>query len=162
MKLIVSDATTLIVLHNIGRMEILKALFTQVIVPGQVYDEVCLREKNALSDPFFVIKKSTDRMLHKLLSKSLDAGESEAIVLAVEMKLPLIIDEKKGRKIARHMGVSIIGLLGILILACQKKIMGSKEVLLVYAQAKENSFRVSERLETQFLAQIAALEDHNV
>ena len=49
------------------------------------------------------------------LSYLLDLGESEAIMLAKNLNLPLIIDEINGRKIARQMGIPILGLLGTLI-----------------------------------------------
>jgi predicted nucleic acid-binding protein len=42
--------------------------------------------------------------------------QSEAIALALELNRALIIDEKKGRKIALHQGIKIIGLLGIVYL----------------------------------------------
>ena len=47
----------------------------------------------------------------------LGRSEAEAIMLAEKLKLPLIIDEKKGRKIAERRGIKIIGTLGILLKA---------------------------------------------
>ena len=46
----------------------------------------------------------------------LDAGETEAIALAVQVKSDvLLIDEKKGRQAARHFGLVVAGVLGELI-----------------------------------------------
>lgn len=49
-------------------------------------------------------------------------GEAESILLAQEMNAEIIlIDEKKGRRIAKELGFNVIGLVGILI---QAKKMG--------------------------------------
>ena len=46
----------------------------------------------------------------------LDVGESEAITLAIESGIKMIIlDDKSARKIARNLGLDIIGTIGILI-----------------------------------------------
>ncbi len=44
----------------------------------------------------------------------LDPGELSAISLAVELKAPLLIDERMGRKIAKDQGLEIIGAVGVL------------------------------------------------
>ena len=151
MNLIVSDSTTIITLLNIKRIDILENIFHEVYIPVKVYDEIVIEEDIILESSFFIKKEIENNALYKLLSRSLDAGESEAIVLAKEMKLSLIIDEKKGRKIANNMGVNIMGFLGILLLNHKKKCLQEDEILEVYYLAKEASFRVSERLEEQFL-----------
>ena len=151
MNLIVSDSTTIITLLNIERVDILKNIFDEVYIPDKVYDEVVIEENVTLESPFFIKREIEDKTLYKLLSRSLDAGESEAIVLAKEMNLSLIIDEKKGRKIANNMGINIMGFLGLLLLNHKKKCLLEDEILEVYYLAKEASFRVSQRLEEQFL-----------
>ena len=150
MNLIVSDSTTIITLLNIERVDILKNIFDEVYIPDKVYDEVVIEENVTLESPFFIKREIEDKTLYKLLSRSLDAGESEAIVLAKEMNLSLIIDEKKGRKIANNMGINIMGFLGLLLLNHKKKCLLEDEILEVYYLAKEASFRVSQRLEEQF------------
>lgn len=47
----------------------------------------------------------------------LDPGESEAIVLAREMRITLLMDERRGRTIAEAMGLSRTGTVGILLAA---------------------------------------------
>ena len=66
------------------------------------------------------MKEAENRQRLSDLEFQLDLGEAESIVLALEVKADyLLIDEKKGRSIAREQGLKIIGLLGILILAKQ-------------------------------------------
>jgi len=150
-KLIVSDSTTIITLLNIKRVDILKNIFDEVYISNTVYNEVVVEEDITLESSFFIQKEIEDTTLYKILSRSLDPGESEAIVLAKEMNSSLIIDEKKGRKIASNMGINIMGFLGILLLNHKKKCLLEDEILEVYYLAKEANFRVSERLEEQFL-----------
>lgn len=149
MNLIVSDSTTIITLINIDRVDILKNLFEQVIIPFKVYDEVCIKGVT-LDASFFIKKEIVDKNLYKLLSKSLDAEESEALVLAMEMKLTLLIDEKKDRSIAHNMDIPIMGLLGVLLLGYKKSILSYGETLKVFESIKKVDFRVSQRLEEQF------------
>ena len=149
MKLIVSDSTTIITLLNIKRIDILESIFEQMFIPSKVYDEVCINGIT-LNNSFFIQKKIKDKTLYKLLSKSLDAGESEALVLATEMELSLLIDEKKGRKIARNMGIPMMGLLGVLLLVYKKKYLTYDETIEVYHAIKKVDFRVSKRLEERF------------
>jgi len=59
--------------------------------------------------------------LQKGLLSYLDKGEATAISLAAEHKHSLlIIDEIKGRNVAKEMGISVIGSLGVLIAAKNK------------------------------------------
>ena len=83
--------------------------------------------------------------------ENLDTGESEAIVLAKEMKLSLLIDEKKGRKIASNLGINIFGFIGLLVLNYKKDFLTKDEVLDIFYKAKEQGFRVSSILEEEFL-----------
>jgi predicted nucleic acid-binding protein len=80
------------------------------------------------------------------LKNVLDLGESEAIALALELGLPLIIDEKKGRKIALREGIKIIGLLGIVYLNIKKGNINEKEAKDFLKDAIANGYRISTRL----------------
>ncbi len=151
MKLIISDSTTIITLLNINRLDVLKNIFSLVYIPKKVYDEIVIEEKITLNKNFFVVKEINDKNLYTLLTKTLDKGESEAIVLAKEMNLSLIIDEKKGRKIATNLGINIFGFIGLLVLNYKKEMLTKEDTLDIFYKAKEQGFRVSNQLENEFL-----------
>ncbi len=151
MKLIISDSTTIITLLNINRLDVLKNIFSLVYIPKKVYDEIVIEEKITLNKNFFVVKEINDKNLYTLLTKSLDKGESEAITLAKEMNLSLIIDEKKGRKIASNLGINIFGFVGLLVLNYKKEMLTKEDTLDIFYKAKEQGFRVSNNLENEFL-----------
>jgi len=148
MKAVVSDATALIVLFNIGRIDLMHNLFEKVYIP-----EAVRREINKAADvlPKWIEIRTVEESLTKLWRKSLDKGESEAIVLALQEKLPLIIDEKKGRKLAKRAGISVVGLLGIIGWNMKEGYITYEEACKVYYAAKEARFRVGVALESQFL-----------
>ena len=152
MKLIVvSDSTTIITLLNINRLDVLKNIFSLVYIPQKVYEEIVIEEKIVLDKDFFIVKEINDKNLYTLLRKSLDAGECEAIVLAKEMELSLIIDEKKGRKIASNLGINIFGFIGLLVLNYKRGELTKQDTLDVFYKAKAQGFRVGVKLENAFL-----------
>lgn len=151
MKLIISDSTTIITLLNIDRLDVLTNIFSLVYIPQKVYDEIVINEQISLNGTFFVVKEIVDKKLYELLFKSLDSGECEAIVLAKEMELSLIIDEKKGRKIASNLGINIFGFIGLLILNYKNELLTKEDILDVFYKAKEQDFRVGMKLENEFL-----------
>jgi len=52
-----------------------------------------------------------------LLEKLIDKGEAEAIVLARELNVTLLIDDAKARKYAKLLNIEVIGTLGLLKIA---------------------------------------------
>ena len=96
-------------------MDLLINLFTTIYIPQAVHEEVTYKTHPVLPSFIQVIEVKKINLLDELLLL-LDQGESEAISLAKEKQLPLIIDEKKGRKVAINLKIKIIGLLGVIYL----------------------------------------------
>ena len=107
--MVISDSTTLIILFDLGRVELLSNLFSKILIPPTVYKEISTKREIILPGFMEVVCVKENTTL-KVLKSLLDEGESEAIALALERKSKLIIDEKKGRKIAMAQGLEIIGL----------------------------------------------------
>lgn len=99
-----------------------------------------------------IVKKSLQILQ---AASGLDDGESQAIILADELKSDvLIIDEKKGRKVAQRLGITITGTIGILIQAHNEGIISSDEIKQYFDQLKNSNIRLSDSLIQQALAML--------
>jgi len=150
--MIVSDATVLITLININALEVLGLFTEQIILPTEVYEEVTYRPSaksvidQEIERGFMAVEKYENHTIFNELNYILDAGESAAMTLAIEKKLPLIIDEKKGRSIARRQGIEIVGLVGILRFLYMENRLEKEKVLEIVDRLNRSDFRVSEAL----------------
>lgn len=145
-RVIIADTSCLIILHNIELLNILHDLFGEIIITPQVKEEF----NDYLPDWINVID-AKDKSLFKTLSISLDKGESSSISLSMELKgkTLLIIDEKKGRRIAKELGINIIGTIGIILKAKKEgKINSMKEVI---KKLESCQFRISNQLKDLML-----------
>ena len=143
--MIVSDSTTLIILFDLNRLELLSNLFPKIIIPSAVYAEISV--KKAIELPSFItVQKANENETLKSLRQLLDLGESEAIALALELKSKFIIDEKKGRKIAMRQGLEIIGLLGIVYANIKKEFISKEEARSFLNRAIEHGYRINQQL----------------
>jgi uncharacterized protein len=151
--MIASDSTTLIILLDLDRFNFLSKLFSKVYIPQAVYDEITYKNNFILPAFMEVVQVQKNELLEELLLL-LDQGESEAIVLAKQRQLPLIIDEKKGRKIATNLNIEIIGLLGIIFLNIKKGNIQKKEADQFLQKALKHGYRISQKLIQEMISQI--------
>ena len=135
--IVVSDTTPLISLLKINRLDLLKKLFGDVLIPQAVFDELTDDERFRLEadqireKKFIVVKPVNNPESTNILKRAtgLDQGESEAIVLTDELKADLLLmDEAKGRNISAQMGLRIMGTIGILMAAYEEDELSSDEV----------------------------------
>lgn len=119
--LVISDSSTITNLIQIGELSILEKLFSEITIPRKVYEELAIYENQKTQIDFLdwiVVDAVLNTVAVAKLSEVLDPGEAEAIILAQEKNADfLVIDERKGRKVAQNLGINIVGFLGILIRA---------------------------------------------
>jgi predicted nucleic acid-binding protein len=132
---VVSNTSPIIALSSIDNIDILKQLYDEIIIPDAVFIEITkdtlpgCREVNTLD--WFKRKSVYDREKIFTLTTELDIGETEAIVLSLELKAGLLlIDERKGKHIADQLSINNVGVLGILIEAKHKKLVKTVRPLL--------------------------------
>lgn len=123
-KIVVSNSTPLINFATIDRMDILHALYGNMLIPEAVWDEIVVKGLNHAASPR--VKKlewiqrrqvKPDNFL-KMLKAKLDDGEAEAIALSKEIKADLVLlDEKSARDVARTLNLEFMGTIGCLLLA---------------------------------------------
>lgn len=162
MHIIVSDTTVLIIFAKSGSLNLLSNLFETIFIPQAVYDEITIKDdivKYSIQEFENVIVKPIEdtNLLTQMKKLKLDNGETEAITLAKELDLPLIIDEAKGRKIALENGVKVVGCLGVLIQNYKKSIISLDKTKYYFELFKHNGLRISANLEKVFFERLKHL-----
>ena len=153
--IVVSDTTPIISLMKAGQLELLRKLFGVVYIPAAVYRE--LTKNEAFSEEARMVKECEFLYVEKVENgksvailrnfTGLDAGESEAIILADERQSDvLLMDEHKGRQVARKMGITITGTIGILTQAFNEGMLNRDAVEECIERLKESGLRISEKL----------------
>lgn len=153
--IVVSDTTPIIALLKAERLDLLQKLYHTVVIPEAVYQELIVnsvyeKEKEIIQNcSFLKVEKVDDResVSHLKQREGLDAGESEALVLYQEKGADLLlIDEHKGRSVAKAMSVEYIGTLGVLMIAYDKKVMTAHGVEQCLDIFLDNEIRLSRNL----------------
>jgi hypothetical protein len=122
--IVVSDTSPITALLTIGRADLLVQLFAEIVIPQAVHDELC--KSHAVLPEWLRVAAVSDRARVQLLAQTVDLGEAEAIALARELNADhLLIDERKGRRLATQLGLSVVGLLGAVIMAKRRGLIPS-------------------------------------
>ncbi len=122
MPVVVADTGPLIALAKLQLLSLLTSIFSYVYVPEQVVFEAtrqCERD-DAQAILLFISRHSvrlenTENNWVVSLRLHLDEGEIQAIYHAKELSCGVLMDEKRGRKIASQYDIPVIGVIGILI-----------------------------------------------
>ena len=126
MKIIVADAGPLIGLARVGQLDLLKQLYDSIMIPIRVSEELKLSShkpgahvvSEAIQSGWIQCIAVQNRTPLTGSPFLIDAGEMEAIQLALEQNADvLIIDDKRGRKAAMQQGLHVAGIGGVLIAA---------------------------------------------
>lgn len=141
--IVIADSSVIIAFQAVDRLDVLHSIFGEVIIPHAVYQEVFAIEKKK-APAFIKVVKLKNREVFNTLFLQLGAGESEVIALALEKKTDKVaIDDKLARRTAEKLGLKIIGTVGILLLAKEKKLVPTVKGMLD-AMMKKISFRLSD------------------
>ena len=122
--IVIADASPLITLATCNSLEILNVLFSDVVVSNIVFSEVSRPSKPFSKNLISFLENRIEPVSidnSRFKTKSLDAGEISSFELYEKLSADLLlIDERKGRKIAKENHFNIIGSLGVLIQAKRK------------------------------------------
>ncbi|MCJ7615824.1 MAG: DUF3368 domain-containing protein [Desulfobacterales bacterium] len=130
---IVSNSSPLIFFSAIGMLDIL-ADFGDISIPKAVYEEVTkndLKGSNEVEHADWIKVVEVEDHESVVFSSTLDAGEAQAIALAIKQNADLILlDDLAGRRAATAYGIEVIGTLGLVKVLYQKgRIENLKNVL---------------------------------
>lgn len=139
-KRVVVNASPLICLSKSGLSDLLLALFPEIVVPDNVYQEITVKgEIDPASVSIFSdkkIKKVRDiDTPSSIVSWDLGAGESS--VLSFALKNPdawAVIDDREARRCAMSLGCRYTGTIGIILLAKRRGVITSVKETLIKLQ----------------------------
>ncbi len=144
-KIIISDASTLIIFHKIDEFEILHKVYGEILTTPEVAEEF----GEELPD-WIIVKTVTDKKYQRFLETQVDYGEASAIALATEFEDVLIlVDDLKARKLAQKLDLKITGTLGVIYRAKQESVI--KKVKPIIDKLLQTNFRISNKIIKEIL-----------
>ncbi len=100
------------ILSRTGRLDLLADCFDQILAPPEVMEEF------GPSPEWIFVTEVHDTAMRSVLQLNLHKGEAAAICVALENPGSIIVvDDRKARKTALHLGIKMMGTVGLLIRA---------------------------------------------
>ncbi len=144
-KTIISDTSVLILLQNIGKLDILCKIYGNIIITPEVSQEFSEQLPECIK-----IISVKDKKYQDFLETQVDQGEASTIALAKEFNNPLLLlDDLKARKLAHQLKLNFTGTLGIIHKAKQKGIIN--KVKPIIDNLLKHNFHISELIVEEFL-----------
>jgi hypothetical protein len=163
---VVSNSSPLIYLAKLGKLELLRKLFKEILIPREVFNEVILRGKAGKFSDVIVIEEAmqggwlktrrteADRKLAKY-APELDLGEREVISLAREIKADLVLmDDASARSISESLGLNAKGTIYVLLKAYKSGLVTKDEVKTLLDKLILTGFRLSSETYSRILGQL--------
>lgn len=133
---VISDTSPLTALLLADHAELLRVLFARVVIPPAVQRELLCAHTRL---PSWIEVIPPHHIPASITDAGLDAGETEAIALALELHPDtLLMDERLGRRLAMKHGLPVTGLLGMLVLAKKHELVEKIVPVIHQLQTKGN------------------------
>jgi predicted nucleic acid-binding protein len=134
----VVNASPIITLAKIGRLDLLSSLASKVVVPHAVIGEVTAGpmddpgrlaiESSDIAARF--VKASPDSMPSSIVEWGLGNGESAVLALALEIGATAVLDDAAARAAARAFKIPLLGTIGVVLRAKVRGIIPSAAPLI--------------------------------
>lgn len=165
--IVISDTTPILSLLKAGYIGLLERLYGNVLIPEAVYCELTenpayLEEAEVIKATKFFSVESVGNIKSVNILRcvtGLDAGESEALIMYDEKNADLLLmDERKGRSVAKQLKVKYIGTAGILMLAYDKGFIKQTEVKACLDAMIESHIRLDRKICNTVMSHIGLSE----
>ena len=160
------DASPLIILAKINKLEILKKTYESVEIASSVYQEVVVNGLKINSRDAHIVKEQIESKNIKVLDLSsefikkakkiesvygIDTGEAETIALALKLnKKEVIIDEISAREAAKALGIKPIGTLRVLLIAYKNNLISKIDIKKLINEMENSKYRLSPKVLIEF------------
>lgn len=156
---VVVNTTPLIALSYVGKLDILKELYCEIIIPEAVYKELSVKQESICkkavdrSLDWIRVEKIQNQMAKSMYKTQLHDGEVEVMILSKEIDADVvIIDDANAKKHAKYLQLPVTGTLGVLIKA--KQLGYVDELKPILHCMIENGIYISQNLVDLCLAQV--------
>ncbi len=137
------DSSPLICLAKIGRLDLLRRLYEEIIIPDEVYEEVVGEGKRlhkagveTVEDGIgsgwikpVTLNRTESRLAERLRARSLGKGEAAVLALAKNRRLRVVLDDRHARESASVLELEYLGSAAILLDAFRRKYLSKREFL---------------------------------
>lgn len=164
--MIVSNASPLIYLSKISKLNFLKEKFEKVLIPQKAYVEIVkgkelfaevVKIENAIEEKWLEVVKSKNKKRIdelKIGFPNLGDGEIESIVISEEKNLQLLLDDSSARRVAESFKINAHGTLFVLLRAFENKLIGKEEAIRLINKLVEEGFRISVELYSKLITEL--------
>ncbi len=158
---VIVNSTPLLTLGKIGKLEILREMYQEIIIPHAVYKEVTKKEDTAsravlsACPDWIKVQTIKNEDEYAMYRAKLHAGEVEVMILAQQAPRAdlVIIDDMAARKTAEFLKLPLSGTIGVLIKAKQKGIIS--EVMPIISKLEKNGFFISQRVKSMIAEKVS-------
>jgi predicted nucleic acid-binding protein len=147
MKAALSDTTVLSNFAHIERPDLLQALFSPLLAPPSVLEELRQGERRSLVPRCswgwleVVVPTTSEEVLARELRRSLGPGEADALAVARFRNLVILTDDLDARRSAESLGLDLSGTLGCLRDLVRRSVLDVSVADLFLAQMQERGYR---------------------
>lgn len=147
MRAALSDTTVLSNFAHIERPDLLRALFSPLLVPPSVLDELMEGERRSLIPKCawdwldVVVPTASEEILAGELRRSLGPGEADGLALAKSRNLLILTDDLDARQLAESFGLALSGTLGCLRDLIKRAILDVSAADFFLSRMRERGYR---------------------
>ncbi len=164
--MLVADSTCIIYLAKVGKLDLPKAVYGKVLVPGGVYDETVRKGKEKGFIDAEIIEKAVREGLigvrelskaqkreakHLRSLAAIGKGEAEAIILAKDSKSDLVIDDAVALGVARLHGLDTLWTTTLILKAVHRGFITKREGREIIEELVAAGYRLAEDVLVELL-----------
>lgn len=141
----ISNATALICLSKTNKIDLLEKVYSFVLIPSAVKNEVLFEGKEGYSSISNAIKSGWIKVVDptKILDLGLGAGENQAISLAKERKESILLDDAVAIKAANAFNIPLVRTTTVIFIALQKRIINRNRAIDILNQLIDQGYYIS-------------------
>lgn len=161
--MIVSNASPVIYLSKIKKLNFLKEKFGNILLPKMAYEEI-IKGKGLFSEVDKIEEAMKEGWIEKVEVKKADKlkndfpnlgdGEVESIAISKERKLQVLLDDSYARSVAETLGINVHGTLFVILKAFENKLIDKEETIKLIDRLVEEGFRISVELYARLIKEL--------